>query len=182
VVRAGVSSVEQGAVELWFEVSDSGIGIPPGVGAEAVPTFQPGRCFDGAPFRRDRTRLVISKRWLSSWAERSRSKARSGAALVSVSPESSRTPSLPPESLAGRLGGLPDSGGDWKQGDPPDGQRATLGHGGPSGLGRRWQTAGVYHAILVDGKEPGPRDGRCPSIPGWRPEFSGTPVILLHRA
>jgi len=135
-------------------------------GAGTVPTFQPA---DVSPTARrfggpDSAWVISKPSWFELMAERSRSKARSGAHSYPFH-RISRGHLRSPGESCGSAWGLPDSGGDLSKGDPPDGQRQLSAMGPKLDWAEEADRRVSIMASLVDGKNPGPRDGRCPHPP-----------------
>lgn len=180
VVRAGVAGAEHGMVELWFEVSDSGIGIDP----EVVPKlFQPFSQADVSTARRfggTGLGLVISKRLVELMGGTISLESQVGVGTrIRFSGKFADTFAPITEPWRGRF----DSRRMLAAGGTSISRQMLSEQLAAMGVELDWAENGKlresYDAILVDGKEPWARGWLPAGIRGWRPEFSGTPVILL---
>ena len=180
IARAGVSHPAKGSPEIWFEVSDTGIGIAPDV----IPRlFQPfGQADDsiGRRFGGTGLGLVISRRLVELMG----GKLSLGSTVHIGTCMRFSIPwivgeNLQDEQWKGRFAG-----------------RRVLAEGGAQinqkMLGQQLAALGIeldstenftpeqsYDAILIDDVEPWV-EGWSPShIRGWRPEYGSIPVILI---
>jgi signal transduction histidine kinase/CheY-like chemotaxis protein len=176
IVRAGTAARKDGTVEVWFEVSDTGIGIAP----EVVPKlFQPFSQADGSTARRfggTGLGLAISKRLVESMSGK--------ISLESTIGVGTRI------RFSGRFIETAAKQESWK--GSFEGRRVLVAGAGeisrqmleeqltPMKVQVDWAedcTPGqIYDAILLDSKEPCMEGWSPADVGGWRP---GVPVILL---
>ncbi len=178
--RAGVSRPVKGNPEIWFEVSDTGIGIP----ADVMPRlFKPfGQADDsiGRRFGGSGLGLVISRK------------------LVELMGGKLSMDSTVHKGTCTRFS-IPWIAGADPMDEPWKGRfagRRVLAEGGTlinrQMLGQQLTAMGIqmdsaenfdpdrsYAAILVDGMEPWANGWSTSQIRGWRPEYESIPVVLI---
>jgi len=178
--RVGISRPLNGRPEIWFEVSDTGIGIAPDVMPRLFKPFGQADESISRRFGGTGLGLVISRRLVELMGGK--------LSLDSTVHKGTCTRFTIPSSFA--AGGTDEP---WKGCFTG---RRLLAAGGTQlnrqMLQQQLTAMGIhldwaeddgppqnYDAILVDGAEPWV-DGWCtPNIRGWRPEYSSVPVILV---
>ncbi len=180
IARAGISRPVKGNPEIWFEVSDTGIGIAPDVLPRLFKPFGQGDDSIARRFGGTGLGLVISRRLVELMGGKLSldSASNQGTSARFSIPWIPGT-DLRKEPWKGRFAG-----------------RRVLAAGGAQlnrqMLGQQMTALGIdmdaaencvpqqtYDAILVDGLEPWAKGWSPTQIPGWRPEFESIPVILI---
>ena len=180
IARAGVSRPLNGRPEIWFEVSDTGIGIAPDVMPRLFKPFGQadksiGRRFGGTGLglviSRSLVELMGGKLSLDSTLHKGTCTRFSIPWIAGTDPKD--------EPWKGRVAGrrVLAAGGTRIGRQMLDQQLTALG------IQWDWAENGTphqsYDAILVDGVEPWAKGWSPSHIRGWRPEYGSIPVILI---
>ena len=180
IARAGVSRPVNGRPEIWFEVSDTGIGIAPDVMPRLFKPFGQadksiGRRFGGTGLglviSRSLVELMGGKLSLDSTLHKGTCTRFSIPWIAGTDPKD--------EPWKGRVAGrrVLAEGGTRIGRQMLDQQLTALG------IQLDWAENGTphqsYDAILVDGVEPWAKGWSPSHIRGWRPEYGSIPVILI---
>ena len=184
IARAGISRPSDGRPELWFEVSDTGIGIAPDVMPRLFKPFGQGDESIGRRFGGTGLGLVISRKLVELMGGKLSldSTVHKGTCTRFSIPWIAGT-DLKDESWKGRFAGrrvLADGGTQINR--QMLGEQLTA-----MGIQVDWAENGAenstppqnYDAILVDGVDPWAKGWSPSHIRGWRPEYGSVPVILM---
>ncbi len=180
IARAGVSRPLNGRPEIWFEVSDTGIGIAPDVMPRLFKPFGQADKSIGRRFGGTGLGLVISRSLVELMGGKLSldSTLHKGTCTRFSIPWIAGT-DLKDEPWKGRVAGrrVLAEGGTRIGRQMLDRQLTALG------IQLDWAENGTphqsYDAILVDGVEPWAKGWSPSHIRGWRPEYGSIPVILI---